>query len=103
MSFGILTSKTKNPDGTFNGTLTDLETQAKYTFSKEPDLRGVNEPDVVNYTDMGNGVAGKLSPNLNVKLTAMDTASQDTKLAFNNLLKAMAKDSNQTTVIAKKI
>ena len=103
MSFGIITSITKDQGGSYSGTLNDLDTQAKLSFKGETNLDGVNEPDVVNYTDLGQGMAGKLSPNLNVKKSDMSTASRETQGAFMNLLRAMAKDSNQTTVMAKKI
>lgn len=102
MAYGFIVTITKNQDGTFSGTLSDLDSGKTLTFKNELNLQKIDAGDLVDYTDNGDGTAYKLAPNLNIKKADLSTASDEVKLAFKALVRAMAKDTNQTTVAVKK-
>ena len=101
MAFGKIVSILDNAGGDRSGVLMDIDTQKQYDFKDEPGINDCNKNDVVNYTEV-NGVAARLTPNLNVRQVRLDTATPEVKAAWNSLLCAMAKDQNNTDVVCKK-
>lgn len=102
MSYGKITQIGPDPNGGMMGNLTDIETTKTYTFAKQMNIPDVNNKDVVNFTANG-GEATDLTPNISIRTTGLNKASQDVQTAFLTLICAMAKDGNDTDIIARKV
>lgn len=103
MALGKITEITLDPNTQLSsGTLLDIDTLKRYAFSNQPGLEDVNKQDIVDYTLL-EGAATELKPNLSVKLRGLNNASREVQLAVDTLLKAMAKDTNMTDVVVRKV
>ncbi len=102
MAYGKILTMVKAANGAKSGTLSDIDTGKEFPFKDEMNIKGVNVPDIVNYTDT-NGSATMLTPNLNIRTDNLESSSKDVLAAFDALTKAMAQDKNNCLIAIKKV
>jgi len=103
MAYGSIKRISEDAPGFFSGSLEDLEKVGNVLkFEKQTGLEDVNRLDVVDYTDLGGGIADKLIPNLKVNQKNLATASPEVQDAVSTLVKAAAKDKNDLNITIRK-
>ncbi|MFZ5551613.1 MAG: hypothetical protein ACOZCO_00750 [Bacteroidota bacterium] len=103
MAYGRITLIQDDPQGGKKGELVDIETGKLYPFAAEKNIPNADRQDIVDFQPDAKGTAIGLVHNIALRVTGFAGANAEVKMALEALIKAQAKDTNDTDIVSRKI